>query len=92
MNESIFSLKTTSATRIYTNIDVPEKWKLIERYEMSIISYVIKLYFVCKFKYILQFLTIFYFFNIQIFKRRKFAENDDFKENFSRIIGETNVS
>jgi hypothetical protein len=37
MNESVFSLKTTSATRIFTDIDVPETWKLIQRYEMSFV-------------------------------------------------------
>jgi hypothetical protein len=74
MNESVFSLKTTSATRIYTDVDVPEKWKLIERYETSFTLYLIKLYFVCTFKYILQ------IFNIQIFNRRKFAKNDAYKE------------
>jgi hypothetical protein len=74
MNESVFSLKTTSATRIYTDVDVPEKWKLIERYETSFTLYLIKLYFVCTFKYILQ------IFNIQIFNRRKFAKNDGYKE------------
>jgi hypothetical protein len=74
MNESVFSLKTTSATRIYTDVDVPEKWKLIKRYETSFTLYLIKLYFVCTFKYILQ------IFNIQIFNRRKFAKNDGYKE------------
>jgi hypothetical protein len=37
MNVSVFSLKTTSATRIFTDIDVPETWKLIQRYEMSFV-------------------------------------------------------
>jgi hypothetical protein len=34
MYESVFPLKTTSATRIFINIDVPEAWKQNQRYEM----------------------------------------------------------
>jgi hypothetical protein len=34
MDESVICLKTTSATRLYTDLDILEAWKLIQRYSI----------------------------------------------------------
>jgi hypothetical protein len=81
LNELVFSLKTTSATRIFINTDVPEAQKL-NRYEICFDIYL-------NFKICIVFLC---FLKTQVFRGRIYFKSIDREKGYTRISGGTNVS